>query len=132
MSLLVSGSGGVRVCGHVTVNVQENFPGGCGVDGAAAGIRTGFPHCCDCNFEAWEAPVIDQAIPPTLPGWELDHGLMEQSVLTHSESSHDDRNSGKHRVHNKNLPKQMDACEIKSRLPRQGHTFRLARFGTTP
>lgn len=34
VSLLVSGSGGVRVCGHVTVNVQENFPGGCGVDGA--------------------------------------------------------------------------------------------------
>ena len=86
--------------------------GGCGVDGAAAGIRTRVSSLLLSSFEAWEAPVIDQAIPPTLPGWELDHGLMEQSMLTHSESSHDDRKSVKHRVHNKNLPTspESDVC----------------------
>ena len=99
------------------------------------GFGPGFPRCCDCNFEAWEAPVIDQAIPPTLLGWELDHGLMEQSVLTHSEFSHDDRKSGKHRVHNKKpstSQKQMVAHEHKSRLPCQRHTFHIALSGTTP
>jgi hypothetical protein len=61
-------------------------------DGAAAGIRTRVSSLLLGNFEAWEAPVIDQDVLPLYRGWELDHGLVEPFILTHSETSRNDRN----------------------------------------
>jgi hypothetical protein len=55
---------------------------------------------------------------------------MEQSVLTHSESSHDDRKSGKHRVHNKNLPTHVGQILMKAPPIRGLTCFSVFRIGT--